>query len=164
MCVESEQLLGENRVRADAQGDVDVSLLDRYSVRSLMSLDLPHVALKTITKPADVMIFELIALNSEYQYEFEWVAIQDGRIDAIAYWFVIGWAEGGQVTETLPRCQHFPGAFHGQRLDVKDEDAHGPHWRQAAWMLEEGVHVEAGQSVRVGVSCVGSFLSFKVLQ
>lgn len=48
----------------------------RCSVRSLMSLDLPHVALKTITKPADVMIFELIALNSEYQYEFEWVAIQ----------------------------------------------------------------------------------------
>ena len=44
----------------------------RYSVRSLMSVDLPNVALKTITKPADVMILELIALNSEYLYEYEW--------------------------------------------------------------------------------------------
>ena len=122
MCVESAQLLGENRVRPAAQGSVDVSLLDSYrcsqresararererererekqralmslswratgtyvcvcmyvytphlthisitplhptppppslplyigSVRSLMSLDLPHVSLKTITKPA----------------------------------------------------------------------------------------------------------------
>jgi len=37
-----------------------------------MSVDLPNVALKTITKPADVMILELIALNSEYLYEYEW--------------------------------------------------------------------------------------------
>lgn len=26
--------------------------------------------------------------------------VQDGRIDAIAYWFVIGWAEGGAGSET----------------------------------------------------------------
>jgi len=41
-----------------------------------MSVDLPNVALKTITKPADVMILELIALNSEYLYEYEWEAFQ----------------------------------------------------------------------------------------
>jgi hypothetical protein len=151
-------------VRPDAQGGVDVSLLDSYSVRSLMSLDLPHVALKTITQPADVMILELIALNAEYQYEFEWVALQDGRIDAIAYWFVICWSDDLAVTETLPRCHHFPGAPHGQTPAIKEDDAQAPHWRQAAWMLEEGVAVKQGQSIRVRVSCVGSYLSFKVLQ
>ena len=30
MCVESDQLLGENRVQRNAQGGLDVSLLDRY--------------------------------------------------------------------------------------------------------------------------------------
>ncbi len=45
-----------------------------------MSLDLQHVALRKMTRPADVLILELIALNAEYQYEFEWEALHDGQV------------------------------------------------------------------------------------
>ena len=64
-------------------------------------------------------------------------------------------------THALPPClsfpfqtlapQHqqrssFPGAPHGQVLAVEEEeDTCPPHWRQAAWMLEEAVNVRAGQ-------------------
>jgi hypothetical protein len=130
MCVQSEQLLGENSVRPAAQGGIDVTLLNSYSVRSLMSLDLAHVALKTITEPADVMVLDLVALSPEYQYEFEWVAVEEGRIDAIAYWFRITWFEGSEHTETLPPLASFPGTTHGQEVDVQEEDACPPHWRQ----------------------------------
>ena len=163
MCVESSQLLAENRVNPPAQGGLDVSLLDRYSVRSLMSLDLRHVALKALTPPADVLILELLALSEEYAYEYEWIALEDGRIDAIAYWFLIGWAEGVSATETLACGNGFAGAPIGQKLDVQPGDETPPHWRQAAWMLEEGVTVHKGSVVRVRVSCIGSYLSFKIL-
>ena len=150
-------------LQRSAQGGVDVSLLDRFSVRTLMSVDLAHVALSVVTPPADVLILELIALSPEYAYEYEWVAQRTGRIDAIAYWFVIGWGEGCEPTETLAVCSQFPGAPHGQKLDVKEGDASPPHWRQAAWMLEQSVAVSEGQVVRVRVSCVGSYLSFSVV-
>ena len=44
MCVESDQLLGENRVQRNAQGGLDVSLLDRYGCVAILCHVLQCVA------------------------------------------------------------------------------------------------------------------------
>ncbi|EKX46991.1 hypothetical protein GUITHDRAFT_107339 [Guillardia theta CCMP2712] len=161
VCLQSDQMVQDNRVNKAAQHGPDVSLLDTFSVRTLMSVDLRCLRCQQITGESKLLNVDLASLQHQQTDEVVVEAMTDGRIDGIVFWFEL---RMGDVTlETYDRSRPMSSpAGHLQQAPVFDSDAHPPHWRQAAWIFKEGVQVQNRERLKVQASLQGSYLSFKI--
>lgn len=154
MCIESPFLFANCRIlNKDSTLGLNIGqFVNEFQVTTQIDLDLTtlpftaltdHVNLFSVNFMEDFVDDNKLLSMLETHCQKKIKVVKTGKIQAIPYWFTM---HMGNVRS----LSTYSGAY---------EES---HWRQAAIVLKEEIHVVAGQELLISASCVNSSISIKV--
>lgn len=154
MCIESPFLFANCRIlnKDNTLGLNIGQFVNEFQVTTQIDLDLTTLPFTTITDHVNLLSLNfmedfvddnklLSMLETHCQKKIK--VVKSGKIQAIPYWFIMH-------MDNVRSLSTYSGAYNES------------HWRQAAIVLKEEIHVVAGQELLISASCVNSSISINV--
>mmetsp|Transcript_43631 Transcript_43631/g.106376 ORF Transcript_43631/g.106376 Transcript_43631/m.106376 type:complete len:200 (+) Transcript_43631:1718-2317(+) len=160
-CVESDVMVLDNRIDTRNQCGVDVTCINSYAVKTLMGVRLDTCRHTALSDTFSALCLNLKSIGETGADQTSRVCcIRAGNMDAIAFWYRLDMGDR-EVLETYG-VGDGRGRAHGEKQEPSDGDAFPPHWRQAAWMLDEPLPLEKGDILSIRAVCESSYIGFSV--